>query len=579
MSSIVARLLKAVIALVAILAALAAAYWLVRDRAPVGGGGEASSRLERGGALVASIRSDPTGYNRYVDTSAAGDLLSILLHARLVRVNRATDELEPGLAESWTLSADGLTYTLKLRNGVQFSDGTPFTSADVLFTARALYDPKVGSALSHPLHVGDRPLVFEAPDPATVVIRFPQPFAPGLRLLESFPIYPRHKLEAALKEGRFRRAWQVGTPLSDVVGLGPFVLSQHAPGERVVFARNPHYWKRDASGAQLPYLDQLTIVITPDQNTEALRLQSGDTDLMVNADIRPEDFARFRSAADAGRLRLLEVGTGVDPNFLWFNLGDPSPRRALFKETAFRQAISYAVDRNAIVNTVYLGAAVAVHGPITPGNKNWYSNAVPTYSYDPARAKTLLASLGLTDRDGDGMLEDREGTPVRFSILTQRAHTVRERTTAVIQEHLRQVGLAVDVVTFDPPGLFERFGKKDYDAIYFSLQANAFDPALNTDFWTSGGQNHLWNPRQATPATEWERRIDELMARQAAAPTLTERQQIFLEVQKIFGEELPGIYFVAPRVTIAVSRKVANPQPSLLIPQLFWSADTLAVAR
>jgi peptide/nickel transport system substrate-binding protein len=347
----------------------------------------------------------------------------------------------------------------------------------------------------------------------------------------------------------------------------------------VVFARNPHYWKRDASGAQLPYLDQLTIVITPDQNTEALRLQSGDTDLMVNADIRPEDFARFRSAADAGRLRLLEVGTGVDPNFLWFNLGDPSPRRALFKEKAFRQAISYAVDRNAIVNTVYLGAAVAVHGPITPGNKNWYSNAVPTYSYDPARAKTLLASLGLTDRDGDGMLEDRQGTPVRFSILTQRAHTVRERTTAVIQEHLRQVGIAVDVVTFDPQGIFERFGKKDYDAIYFSLQANAFDPALNTDFWTSRGQNHLWNPRQATPATEWERRIDELMARQAAAPTLTERQQIFLEVQKIFGEELPGIYFVTPRVTIAVSRKVANPQPSLLIPQLFWSADTLAVAR
>jgi len=149
----------------------------------------------------------------------------------------------------------------------------------------------------------------------------------------------------------------------------------------------------------------------------------------------------------------------------------------------------------------------------------------------------------------------------------------------MIQEHLRQVGVAVDVVTLDPNSMFERLSKKDYDAFYYALQASATDPALNPDFWLSSGSMHLWNRAQASPATDGEKRIDDLMRRQAAAKTLTERQQIFAEVQKVMGDELFGIYFVAGRVTLAVSSNVRNPQPSLLIPQLLWSADTLAATR
>jgi peptide/nickel transport system substrate-binding protein len=203
---------------------------------------------------------------------------------------------------------------------------------------------------------------------------------------------------------------------------------------------------------------------------------------------------------------------------------------------------------------------------------------VPAYTYDPARSRELLASLGLKDTNNDGTL-DRNGTPVRFSVLTQRGHTVRERTVAMIQEHLRHVGIAVDVAALDPNSMFERLMKKEFDAIYYALQASATDPALSYDFWLSSGTMHLWNVGQKTPATEAEQRIDDLMRRQAAARTLTERQQIFSEVQKVMAEEQFGIYLVAPRVTLAVSRKVLNAQPALLIPQLLWSADTLAAAR
>ena len=574
-----ARLLKAALALLLILVVIAA-FFVIRARRETGVSGPAGSdnAPARGGSLVASIRSEPAGYNRYVQASAAADAMSLITNGKLVRVNRATDELEPGLAESWSQSEDGLSYTLKLREGVKFSDGTPFTSADVLFTARAVYDPRVKSFLASALSVLQKPLVFEAPDAHTVVVRLPEPFTPGLRMLDSMPILPRHKLEAALNDGTFPKAWGVGTPVTDVVGLGPFMLSEHVPGERLVFTRNPHYWRRDAANVQLPYLDRLTWLIVPDQNTESLRMESGDLDFMVNGDIRPEDHARFRRAAEQGKLRLLDVGIAIDPNLLWFNLGDPSSARDLYRERTFRQAISYAIDRNAIVNTVYLGAAVPIYGPVTAGNRNWHSDSAPTYPYNPAKAREMLASLGLKDTNGDGTL-DRGGAPVRFSVVTQRGHTVRERTVSMIQEHLRQVGITVDVVSLDPNSMFERLMTKDYDAFYYALQASSTDPALSYDFWLSSGAYHLWNQSQKVPSTEAERRIDDLMHRLGAAKTLTERQQLFAEVQKIMGEELFGIYLAAPRVTLAVSRKVINPQPSLLIPQLLWSADTLAAAR
>jgi peptide/nickel transport system substrate-binding protein len=527
--------------------------------------------------LVASLRSEPTSYNRVVESSAATDLVSLLADDRLLHLNRATDELEPGLAESWSLSPDALTYTLRLRDGLRFSDGAPMTSADVLFTARAVFEPAVNSALASAMEVAGQPLTFAAPDERTVTVTLPSVFAPGLRLLAHLPILPRHKLETALAKGTLREAWNPGMPLSDRVGLGPFRLIEHVAGQRMVFERNPHYWRHDSDGTRLPYLDRLTVLIIPDQNTEALRMAAGEIDLMSNGDIRPDDYATFKRAADDERLRLLDVGVGLDPDFLWFNLVQKD-RAPWFHDRRVRQAISYAVDRQALANTVYLGAAVPIHGPVSPGNRTWFSKSAPQYPHDPDRARQLLAAAGLSDRNGDGTLDDSRG-PVRFSILTQEGHTLRERTAAVIQEHLRQVGIAVDIASVDVKSIPQRWMAGDYDAIYFGIQSSSTDPALNQQLWLSSGPFHFWNPGQKTPATEWEARIDDLMRQQAAAPSLEERQRLFAEVQRIMGDEVPAIYFVAPRVTLAVSPRVGNPRPVLRIPQLLWSAETLAVAN
>jgi peptide/nickel transport system substrate-binding protein len=541
----------------------------------------AASGPARGGSLTATIRSEPNTFNRFAPAGAQApvDAVTRLTHASLVRLNRASGEYEPWLAEKWTASPDGLTLTLTLRDGVTFSDGVPFTSEDVVFSFRALYDPAVKSNLASSMMIRGKPLQVAAPDPRTVVITLPAPFAPAVGLLDNIPIYPKHQLQASLDAHTFADAWGPATKAGTMAGLGPFVVGEYVTGQRLTVTRNPRYWQKDAAGVQLPYLDSIVLEFVTSQDAEVLRLQAGTVDVMAIADVRPEDIAALRKLRDQGTVQLAEVGAGLDPNVLWFNLtpGAKTPAaKPYLARTEFRQAISHAVDRDAIVSTVYLGAAVPVYGPVTPGNRTWYSASAPTYPHDLSRAKALLAGIGLTDRNGDGMLDDAAGRPVQFSIITQGGN-IRERVVTMIQEQLRQAGIKVDVVALDPRSLFGRFVQGDFESIYYGFQASSFDPAMNLDFWLSGGSGHVWN--QGAPAP-WEKTIDDLMQKQAAAPALAERQRLFAEVQRIFGENLPEIAFVAPKVTVSMSRRTGGAVPVLLDPKILWNPATLfAVAR
>jgi peptide/nickel transport system substrate-binding protein len=534
----------------------------------------------RGGTLTATLRSEPRSFNRLVARDFPTDLASLFTYGKLVRINRATDEVEPGLAESWTASPDGLRYTLSLRQGVSWSDGTPFTADDVRFSFEAVFDPRAKSVLASALTVDGKPLTVEVPDPRTVVVTFPAPFGPGIRLLDSLPLIPRHKLGAALANGTFPQAWGAATPASDMAGLGPFVLARYEPGQRLVFERNPHYWRRDAAGTQLPYLDRLVLEISPDQNAEMLRLQSGDVD-MLQLPLRAEDLAVMRPMARAGTLQVLELGVSTDPDSFFFNLR-PSfwtadPRRAWLPREEFRRAISHAVDREAFAEAVFLGAAVPIQGPITPGNKRWFWPSLPRYAFAPDTAKSLLAGLGLQNRDADEWLEDEHGTEARFTVLTYRGNTVLERSTAVLRDSLKAVGIAVDIVPLEQGALIQQMLDGKFDAIFFNFSSSDLDPAMQKDFWLSSGSAHVWNIGQTSPATDWEREIDRLINLQASTIDQAERERLFHEVQRIFAEHLPIIHFAAPRLYMGVSTRVGNLAPAVTRPQLLWSADTITL--
>ncbi len=539
-----------------------------------------SDTQTRGGSLTVSLRSEPRTFNRFVARDFPTDFYSVLTGSKLVRVNRASGEVEPRLAEKWTLAPDNLTYTLTLREGLLWSDGVPFTSADVVFSFQAIYDAKVDSILASSLKIKGEPLEVSAPDARTVVVKFPSTFGPGIAILDNVALAPRHKYEAALKAGTFAKAIGADTPPAELVTIGPFKLTSYVPGQRLVFNRNERYFNRDVAGIQLPYLDQVILEIVPDQNAELVRLQAGQID-MLQQQVRSEDLATLKPLVDQNKVRLIELGVSVDPDLFFFNLRDPfwakDPRRDWITRKEFRQAISHAIDREAYANTVYLGAGVPIWGPVTPGNKQWFSPNVPRYGHSIERAKEILAGLGLVNRDQDEWLEDSKGTEVRFTVLTYPGNTSLERGSAILRDELKQIGVAVDVVTMEQGALVQRMLQGQFESIMFYFTYTNLDPAMNPDLWLSSGSAHIWNIGQSKPATDWEKEIDDKMITVMSSVDQAERKRVFNEIQVIFANNLPAIYFVAPRLYMATSTRVGGISPSILRPQLLWEVDRMTV--
>ena len=535
---------------------------------------------QRGGQLIGSIRSEPRSYNRLTSREQNTEIISLLTQGRLVRINRSTFELEPWLAERADSSLDGLTHTLHLRQGVTWSDGQPFTAADVLFTFKALYDPKTESIAASALTIDGKPIAVTSPDPNTVVLTFPGPSGPGLRLLDNLTILPKHKLEAALASGALRTAWDSTAAPSEIVGTGPFVVREYQPGQRMVLDRNPRYWRKAANGDQLPYLDRIVLEIVPDQNAELLRLQSGGIDL-TQSELRAEDYVAARRSEAEGKLAIVELGVGTDADAFWFCM-DPEvkrrdPRFAFVQKPEFRRAISHAVDRERFADSVFLSAAVPIWGPVTPGNRGWFTPNLPRYPHDEAKAREILASIGLSDRNGNGTIEDEKGTEARFTVVTQRGIGFYERGTAFLREALARVGITIEIAPLEFGTLVQKLQSCDYEAIYFRPLATDLDPAGNPDFWLSSGAAHLWNMSQKQPATPWEAEIDRLMREQSTTTDPRRRRELFTAAQKVFAENLPALYFAAPRLYYAHSKRVAGIVPSVLRPPALWNADQLSI--
>jgi peptide/nickel transport system substrate-binding protein len=572
---------KPVLLLALVLVVLGGAYWFWiwrpanQGARPAGAPGTAEFRT--GGSLTVTQRTEPTTFNRYAVAQFPNEIFARLTQATLVRLNRASGALEPALAETWSVAPDNRTFMLNLRKGVTFSDGTPFTSADVLFSFQALYSPAVASPIASGMSVNGQPFAVRALDDHTVVLTFPAPYGPGLTILDALPILPKHKLERALAAGTFNAAWGTNAPAADFAGLGAFVFAEYVPAQYMRFTKNAKYWGKDSAGRALPYLDEITINFVPEQNAEMLRLQNGDTDL-ITEQIRPEDLAALERASSDGKVQLMEAGVSLDPVGMWFNLKSGAPAakaKPWIQRDEFRLALSHAINRKLIVDTVYLGLAEPAFGPVTRGFGPWYSDAAPKTEFDAAKAKDLFAKAGLSDKNGDGKLDDASGKTATFAVLTRKGNTLLERTMASVQEQLAKAGLGMDIVALDRDPLLKQFFAGDYEAIYYGFPVGSNDPVNNSDYWLSSGAFHVWNPGQTAPATAWEKEIDDLMRKNSASMVMDERVKLFADVQRIFAEHLPMIYFAAAKATVAMSARVQGAVPALLQPQVLWKPEML----
>lgn len=535
----------------------------------------------RGGSLVVAQRAEPRSFNPLVAADNPSREIIGRLHAGLVRINRATHDPEPELAESWEVSSDGLRYTVTLRSGIRFSDGHPLDAGDVVFTFQVHLDASVASPQRDLLVVQGEPLRVERVDDRTVAFALAAPYAAAERLFDGIAILPQHVLEPAYRAGALARAWTTATAPDEIAGLGPFRLEQYVPGERVVLVRNPHYWKVDERGTQLPYLDRLTFITVPSDDALAVRFQAGDTQMISRVD--PRQYAMLAQAPQAARYRLLDVGPGLEYTFLFFNLNDIDPgrlpavarRQRWFTDVRFRQAVSAALDREAMVRLVYHGLATPLWWHVTPGNRLWLNTALPRPPRSLEGARALLREAGFTWTD-QGALVDRSGERVAFTIVTNASNQPRVDLATVIQEDLRALGMQVSVVPLEFRTVVDRVTRShDYDAAILGLGGGDVDPNPEMNVWLSSGNNHLWHPGQETPATSWEDEIDQLMREQLVSRDHRRRKALYDRVQAIVASELPVVCLVGPNILVGADVRLGNFRPSILPSHTLWNADEL----
>jgi peptide/nickel transport system substrate-binding protein len=536
----------------------------------------AGASAARGGQLVVAER-PPRTFNPVIAADDPSRSILARLNADLIHINRRTLKTEAALASSWAVSPDGHVYTLKLRPDLRFSDGHPCTVDDVVFTFGVYLDEAVHSPQRDLLIVGGKPIEVRKNDDTTIAVTMAEPYAVAERLFDGIAILPKHLLGAAHENGALARAWGLDAPPASIAGMGPFRLKEHLPGERVVLERNPYYWKRDAGGVQLPYLDRLVFVPVPSADTEFLRFKSGEIDV-VNR-LSAEQF----DSLDAGQYQRANAGPGLEYNFLFFNLNDLSARRPRdlehrqrwFREEAFRHAVSLAIDRQAIVSLVYRGRGEPLWGPVTRGNALWYNRALPRPARSLDRARTLLKGAGFSWR-ADGALVDREGAAVEFSVLVSASNAARSQMATIIQSDLAELGIRVTVVPLESRAVTDRvLNTRDYDASVFGLVSGDADPNTDIGVWLSSGPLHLWNPGAAHPTSAWEAEIDSLMQRQLTARTFPERKALFDRVQALLAEHEPAIFLASPDILVAAKAGLANFQPAILPHYTLWNVDEL----
>jgi peptide/nickel transport system substrate-binding protein len=535
----------------------------------------------RGGRLVASLRSDPKTLNPVTAVDLPSKELIALLSSDLIHINLYTQRTEAGLAKSWKVSPDGKRYTMELRRGISFSDGKPFDADDVLFSFKVYLDEKVHSPQRDLLQVAGKPIQVRKVGRYQVAFDLPQPYAAAERMFDSVNILPRHLLAHAYEEGTISKAWSAATDPGVIAGLGPFRLKQYTPGQQIVLERNPYYWKADARKNRLPYLDEIAFLIVPTEDAEVIRFQAGDVDVIEK--ISAENYAALEADQNARGYRLHDLGAGFEYDFLFFNLNDlgakqlPEIKRKQewFRRDEFRQAVSLAIDREAIVRLVYQGRATPLWEQVTPGNRLWIDQAVPHPPRSPEKAAALLRSAGFTRRS-DGTLVDAGGQPVEFTILTNPSNAQRTKMATIIQDDLGQLGMKVRVVPLEFQAIMTRvFDSLDYEASILGLVSGDADPNPEINVWTSTGGTHLWAQTEIQPVAAWQAELDTLMQRQTTILDYKKRKQAYDRVQELIATYDPVICMVSPNILVGAKASLAGLRPSVMRNYMLWDAEHL----
>jgi peptide/nickel transport system substrate-binding protein len=548
---------------------------------PIGEAGTVYEDMElgvRGGTITIANIEDPKGWNNSTAHETSTTWFTNRMHRGLVNLDHISGAVVPDFAKSWEISDDGLVITFHLREGIKWSDGEPITADDVVFTYNDVIlneDVDTNQRDGQRLPDGTYPLC-EKVDDYTVTFTMSVVFRPALNSL-SFNILPVHVLGDSVHlrnpdvpVGTFNETWTLDTPLTELVGNGPWVVSDYQPNVSVTMTRNPYYYGYDPAGTQLPYYDTIVSAIVTNQDVSMLKFRNGETDVYA---LRPEDIAiLLPEGASKGFSVLITDAPGYGTTWFMPNMdiglsdGTDNEKRELYRNVKFRQALAYTIDKDTIIQNVFNGLAgpqwspVSVPSPFYAG-RDFYggpiteNNAV-AFEYDPAKAAALLDEIGVIDQDGDGWRDLPSGDPLRIEINTN-DNTVRVGSCLILVDDWNAVGLNATFQVVDFNTLVDRLFGASGDLIYLGLTGGD-EPNSGANVYDSCGSLHAYRYSACDEPDEIDLRIDELLALGAGTFDLDEAFDYYVEYQQLLADQLGYIYTVVQSFQYAYYDHVGN---------------------
>jgi peptide/nickel transport system substrate-binding protein len=480
-----------------------------------------------GDAIVEGSIGDVSGFLTAVTTDASSHEAAGYVFNGLVRYDKDL-KLEGELAESWEVSPDGKRITFRLRKGVKWHDGAPFTSDDVMFTYRRMIDPRTPTAYGEDFKQVKRA---SAPDPQTFVVEYPRPFAPALASW-GMHVLPKHLLESYPDISK--------SPLNKrPVGTGPYRFVEWKTGEKVVFDASPDYFEGK------PYIARVITRVIPDQATMFLELKSGGVDTMA---LTPPQYVRQTDTAEFKKSFNRYKYTVSGYTYLGFRLSHP-----FFKDKRVRQAIAHAADKKALIDGVLLGLGQEATGPYKPGT--WaYNPNVRKYPHDPLLSKALLAEAGWKEKDG---VLVKDGQPFEFTVLTNAGNEARAKTAAILQQNLAEVGIRMKIRTVEWAAFINEFiDKRKFDAVILGWNITP-DPD-QFDIWHSSktGPKELNHIGFSNPE------VDRLLDEGRGTFDLEKRKKAYFRIQEVLAEEQPYVFLFVPEALPVVHNRFRGIVPA-----------------
>lgn len=538
-----------------------------------------------GRLLIASCDANPKTFNPWVAEDAFSLELSNLLFRPLLDLDAESGKAIPDLALEMKVSDDKLSYLIAMRKGLKWSDGEDLDANDVLFTWNKIIAQDLGCpSLKESFLIDGKLPGCELLDKYHLRFRCPKPYAPFARLLCLLRIAPRHAIEPVLLSGEpraaFKQLWSAESDLSTIVSDGPFKLFAFEPGQKVEFMRWDNFYMLDKKGNRLPYLDRVVYTLAPDQGAVLLSFDKKEADL---ARFRPRDFAWLKSQELKERFKLFDLGPQQSVSALVFNMnrrndsfsGKPlvSPEKtAWFNDRNFRQAIDSAIDKSALINSFYKGAA-SLSSDLCQANKTKKDKAnQASPGKDLKKALTLLAGSGFEKRK-DGNLYDCNGRKVEFELSYLSKSKYYAAAAESIARDLKELGIELRCHGLEQHAAEEQMrGARLWDTQLISLSFDPVEANSYRELMASNGKLHLFDQRepdkngkmQVKDKRDWEEKIDSIYEQAALEFDEQKRKELYAAAEKIMSEETPIIYLVTPNCLLAARNNLGNFRPTAL---------------